>query len=368
MTVFTHFEDLQDPRIDRTKHYDLHSLIFLTISAVVADCEHFTEIADFAEERLGWLQSHGHFLDGRTPSHDILGNLFRRMDPTAFQSCFMRWASEVCGSSNGTLVSMDGKTLRRSHDHGQGKKPIHVISAWSSANRVVLAQMKVDDKSNEITAIPELLALLDLEGAVVSIDAMGCQAKIAERIRDRGGDYLLGTKGNQGGLMQEVELCFVHHAPASVDEQWDKGHGRIESRTCAVLGLPDLPGRFPRWAGIQSLVRIISTREDLTTGARSEEIRFYVSSLKADASRFNDLVRTHWGVENQVHWVLDATFNEDGSRIRKDHGSQNMALIRRAALNICSTYAADKKPLSRRRKSAARSDAYLDAILGFKTR
>lgn len=368
MTLFTHFEDLQDPRIDRTKHYELHSLVFLTISAVVADCEHFTEIADFAAERLGWLQGHGHFLDGRTPSHDILGNLFRRMDPAAFQTCFMRWTSAVCGSSDGALVSIDGKTLRRSHDVSSGKKAIHVISAWSSTNQVVLAQMKVDDKSNEITAIPELLALLDLKGAVVSIDAMGCQTRIAEQIRGGGGDYLLGTKGNQGELMEEVELCFVHHAPASVDEQWDKGHGRIESRTCAVLDSPDLPSRFPRWAGIKSLVRIISTREELTTGTRSEEIRFYVSSLKADACRFNDLVRKHWGVENQVHWVLDVTFNEDGSRIRKDHGSQNMAVIRRIALNICGTYTADKKSSSRRRKSAARSDAYLDAILGFKTR
>lgn len=290
------------------------------------------------------------------------------MDPAAFQSCFMRWTSAVCGSSNGVLASMDGKTLRRSHDHSNEKKAIHVISAWSSTNQVVLAQMKVDEKSNEVTAIPELLALLDLRGAVVGIDAMGRQTGIAEQIRGCGGDYLLVAKVHPGELMEAVKLCFVHHAPASVDEQWDKGHGRIESRTYAVLDLPDLPSRFPRWAGIKSLVRIISTREDLTASARSEEIRFYVSSLKADACRFNDLVRKHWGVGNQVHWVLDVTFNEDGSRIRKDHGSQNMAMIRRIALNICSTCTADKKSLSRRRKSAARSDDYLDAILGFKTR
>ena len=368
MTLFTHFEELQDPRIDRTKHYELQSLIFLTISAVVADCEHYTVIADFGDERLCWLQSHGHFLDGRTPSHDILGNLFRRMDPIAFRTCFMQWTSAVCGSTDGALVSIDGKTLRRSHDHRNGKKAIHVISAWSSSNQVVLAQMKVDDKSNEITAIPELLALLDLKGAAVSIDAMGCQTEIAEGILDRGGEYLLGAKGNQSELMEEVEMCFVHNAPSSVDEQWDKGHGRIESRTCAVIDSPDLQDRFPRWAGLKSLVRIVSTREEVTTGKRSEEIRFYISSLQADAARFNSLVRQHWGVENQVHWVLDVTFDEDGSCIRKDHGSQNMAAIRRIALTICRTFTGDKKSTSRRRKSAARSDAQLDALLGFKTR
>ncbi|MBX2971733.1 MAG: ISAs1 family transposase [Flavobacteriales bacterium] len=368
MTLFSHFEDLQDPRIDRTKHYELGSLVFLTIAAVVADCDSYTQIADFAQDRLEWFQGHGHFMDGRTPSHDVLNNLFRRMAPGEFQACFMRWTSAVCGSADGTLVSIDGKTLRRSHDALEGKRPIHLISAWSSLNQVVLAQMMVDGKSNEITAIPELLALLDLKGAIVSIDAMGCQTAIAEKIIEREGNYLLGLKGNQSELLEMVEIRFVHHRPTSSHTEWDKGHGRIESRICDVIALPAPPDGFAHWKGLKSLVRIVSIRQRVGGGEPVEEIRFYISSAQADAKRFSSWVRGHWGIENKVHWMLDVIFDEDGSRIRKGHGDRNLAIVRRIALNICHLYTDDKKTAVRRRKSAARNDAYLDALLGFKTR
>jgi predicted transposase YbfD/YdcC len=368
MTLFTHFDDLQDPRIDRTRHYELSSLIFLTIAAVVADCEGYSQIADFGEDKLDWFQGHGHFLDGRTPSHDILTTLFRRMEPGKFQQCFMDWTASVCGHTDGQLIAIDGKTLRRSHDAMENKKAIHVISAWSSMNQVVLAQMKVDDKSNEITAIPELLALLDLKGAIVSIDAMGCQKDIAEKILDHGGNYLLGLKGNQSGSLEEVEMIFVHNKPNSTAQQLDKGHGRIESRTCDVIDDPKCLESLNQWKSVKSLVRIRATRQGATRGEPTEEIRFYISSAKADAVHFNSWVREHWGVENKVHWMLDVIFDEDGSRIRKGHADSNMALIRRTALNICQLYTNDKKSIARRRKSAARSEAYLDSLLGFKTR
>ena len=368
MTVFSHFEDLQDPRIERTKRYDLQSLVFLAIAATVADCDSFTQMADFAEERLEWFQGHGHFLGGDTPSHDTLSNLFRRLEPGKFQECFLRWAGAVCGDLGGRLVSIDGKTLRRSHDSSTGKGSIHVVNVWCDSNRMVLAQMKVDDKSNEITAIPELLAMIDIKGAVISIDAIGCQREIVNDILAGEADYLLGVKANQPKLLEQVEMLFVHHGPSSTDHTLDKGHGRIESRTCDIIDQPDLVGQVLGWKGLNTLVRVVATREEIPGGKKTEEVRFYISSARADARQFNAWARGHWGIENRVHWVLDATFREDASRVRKDHGDQNLSLIRKTALNICQLHNRDKKTLVRKRKSAARNSAYLDDLLGFKTR
>ena len=368
MTLFTHFSVLVDPRIDRTKRYPLASLVFLAIAAVVANCESFSQMADFAEFRLEWLQGHGHFKDGRTPSHDTLGNFFRRLDPKVFQRCFQQWTAQVCKITEGRLIAIDGKTLRGSHDAFSGKKALHVISAWSSANQLVLAQMKVDGKANEITAIPELLALLDLKGAVVSIDAMGCQRNIANTILERGGNYLLGLKGNQASLEKEVEMLFVHHAPSSTSEELTKGHGRIESRTCDVIDQPQLVNRITGWNQLHTLVRVRSTRQAAANAEPTEEVRFYISSARADAQRFNTWVRQHWGIENQVHWMLDVIFDEDGSRIRKGHADQNMATIRKTALNICRLLPDPKRTLNRQRMAAALSESYLERLLGFKTR
>lgn len=368
MTVFAQFSEIQDPRIDRTRHYELGSLFFLTIAAAVADCEHFTEIADFAEDRLEWFQSHGHFLDGRTPSHDVLGKLFQRLDPDEFRTCFIRWTIEAAEKTEGRLVGIDGKTLRGSHDLQGGKKATHVVNAWCSANQLVLAQMKVDGKSNEITAIPGLLALLDLTGAIVSIDAMGCQTDIAEAIIGHGGNYLLGLKGNQGNLLEEVEMLFVHNRPDSTHLQLDKGHGRIEERQCDVIDNPALLRAFPAWKDLRSVVRVRSRRQPASGGGPTEEFRFYISSAKADASRFGTWIRQHWGVENKVHWMLDVIFDEDGARIRKGHADQNMATVRRTALNLCRMHHDPKRSLSRKRMTAARRNDYLDLLLGIKRR
>ena len=368
MTTFSQFSAIQDPRVDRTMHYPLSSLFFLTIAAAVADCEDYTEIADFGEDRLDWFQSHGHFMDGRTPSHDVLGKLFQRLNPKEFQECFLRWTADLCQWTQGRLVAIDGKTLRRSHDAQSGKKPTHVINAWSSTNQVVLAQMKVDGKSNEITAMPELLALLDLKGAIVSIDAMGCQTAIAEKIVEHGGSYLLGLKGNQSGLLEEVEMLFVHNKPGSTHHSLDKGHGRIEERRCDVIHNEALPKAFTSWKNLHTVVRLWSKRQNAAGGEPTEEIRFYISSAKADAEHFGTWIRQHWGIENQVHWMLDVIFDEDGSRIRKGHADQNMAIVRRTALNICRLHHDPKKSISRKRMTAARKNDYLDILLGFKRR
>jgi predicted transposase YbfD/YdcC len=293
-----------------------------------------------------------------------LGKLYHRLDPKVFQRCFMRWTSEVCKITEGQLIAIDGKTLRGSHDTFSGKRAIHLISAWSSANQMVLAQMKVDGKSNEITAIPELLAVLDLKGAVVSIDAMGCQTDIASDIRKGGGHYLLGVKGNQATLEEQVEMLFVHHAPNSSSQQANKGHGRVETRTCDVIDNPALLKNIAGWPDLRSIIRVCSTRQRALGGAPTEEIGFYVSSAQADAQRFNSWVREHWGIENQVHWMLDVIFDEDGSRIRKGHADENMAIIRRTALNICRLLPDKKKSLARKRKAAAWSDEHLNLLLG----
>lgn len=369
MTVLKHFDLLEDPRSDHTRHYPLASLIFLAVSAVVANCKHFTEIAAFAEERLKWFQGHGHFLDGFTPSHDVLNDLFKRIDPKGFRECFIAWTAAVSQVSMGRLIAIDGKTVRRSFDRFLGKKAIHIISAWSSTNELVLAQLKVDGKSNEITAVPELLALLDLKGAVVSIDAMGCQKDIAEKIIDRQGDYLLGLKGNQSGTQQQVEMLFVHRAANSSHEEISKGHGRIEVRQCDVIDDPALIAQIEGWPELRSIVRIRSSRQELSAGKEpSEEIRFHISSAQGPAEQFNTWVRQHWGVENKVHWVLDVIFREDEDRIRKGHADENMAIVRHTALNICRLHHDPRKSLSRKRLAAAWSEAYLDRLLGFETR
>jgi predicted transposase YbfD/YdcC len=374
MNALEHFADLEDPRSDHALHYPLASLIFLTLAAVVADRTHFTEIADFAEARLHWFQRHGYFLDGRTPSHDILSGLFRRLDPKAFQQCFLDWTTEVCRVSHGELVAIDGKSdahrpLRRSHDKVLGKKAIHIISAWSSADQVVMAPMKVDDKSNEIVAIPELLALLNLRGAVVSIDAIGCQKDIAEAILEKKADYLLGVKGNQVGLEQQAELLFVHRKPDPSHEDITKGHGRIEMRHCDVIDNPKALASIEGWPALRSIVRIRSQRQILSSGSElSEEIRFYLSSAKADAQGFTTWVKQHWEVENKVHWLLDVNFREDEDRSRKGHADQNMALVRRTVFNICRLFQDPRKSLSRKRKAAAWSEDDLDTLLGVETR
>ena len=263
------------------------------------------------------------------------------------------------------MIAIDGKTLRLSHDADTGKKATHVIHAWSNTNQVVLAQMKVDGKSNEITAIPELLALLDLKGAVVSIDAMGCQTDIAEQVVEHGGSYLLGLKGNQSGLLEEVEMLFVHSKASSTHQDLDKGHGRIEERRCDVINDPVRLNSLAQWKDLRSVIRLCSRRQRTADSEPTEEIRFYISSAKADAQSFGTWIRQHWGVENQVHWILDVIFDEDGSRIRKGHADQNMAIVRRTALNICRLHNDPKKSISRKRMTAARKNDYLDKLLGF---
>lgn len=363
MDLLEPFEELEDPRIDRTKRYPLNSLLLLILSAVVSDCQGASEIAHFGLAKLHWFKRHGHFGDDKIPSHDTIGDLLKRLDPKAFAACFARWTARVCSITEGELVAIDGKRLRGSYDRYDGKEAIHMISAWSHQDQIVLGQLQVDGKSNEITAIPALLALLDLTGAVVSIDAMGCQKDIATAIRERKAHYLLGLKANQPELLEEVELAFVHHKISTHHQQDTKGHGRVESRICDVIDDPTLLSLADHWKDLASLVRVRSVTYHQGDAKTTEQVRFYLSSLVADADRFNTLVRQHWGIENSMHWVLDVTFQEDASRVRKGHADLNLAIVRRWALNLCKLDQTPKLTMNLKRKSASYSDAFREQLL-----
>ncbi len=368
MDLLEPFEKLEDPRIDRTKRYPLNSMLLLTLSAVVSDCQGPSEIAHFGLAKLEWFKRHGHFTDNKVPSHDTIGDLLKRLDPDGFAACFARWTVQLCSISEGELVAIDGKRLRGSYDRFDGKEAIHMISAWSHQNQVVLGQLQVEGKSNEITAIPVLLELLDLAGAVVSIDAIGCQKHIATLIRERKADYLLGLKANQPDLLEEVELAFLHHKTASHHRQDTKGHGRVETRICDVIQDPTLLSNADQWRDLRTLVRIHAITHHLRDNKTTEQVRFYISSLKADAGRFNELVRAHRGIENSLHWVLDVTFQEDASRVRKGHADRNLATARRWALNLCTLDQTPTLSLNLKRKQASCSDAFREHLLRIKTR
>ena len=363
MSLLDAFSTLPDPRIDRTKVYPMETIIFLTIAAVVSGCDSFTDIEDFGHAKLVWLKKFVEFPDDRIPSHDTLGDFFKRMDPEKFQQCFVQWTSHVCGITEGELISLDGKTLRRSHDREDGKAPIHMVSAWAELNELVLGQVKTEEKSNEITAIPALLSVLEIKGAIVSIDAMGCQKAIATQIIAQGADYILALKGNQEELHEQVKALFRHITPASADDHITKDHGRIEQRRCTVIDDLDPLDEAAGWDSMSSVVRIETVRETLSTGKKAQETRYYISSLRADAKRFNSLIRGHWGIENKLHWVLDVNFNEDGSRLRKGHADQNMSTIRRIALNLIKLDPDKKKSQRVKRKKAGWSDSFRESLM-----
>ena len=368
MDLLEPFDELEDPRIERTKRYPLNSLLLLILSAVVSNRQGASEIAHFGLAKLDWSKRHGHFTDDKVPSHDTIGDLLKRLDPIAFAACFARWTARICILSEGELVAIDGKRLRGSYDRHDGKDAIHMISAWSHQNQIVLGQLLAEGKSNEITAIPALSALLDIAGAVVSIDAIGCQKHIATAIRERKAHYLLALKANQPELLEEVELAFVHHKISSHHQHDTKGHGRVGSRICDVIDDPFLLSQVDQWKDLVSLVRINTViyhvRDDKTT----EQTRFYLSSLKADATRFNQPVRQHWGIENSLHWVMDVTFQEDASRVRKGHADRNLALVRRWALGLCKLDQTPKLSVNLKRKSASYSDPFREQLLRIKTR
>ncbi|MBF0549716.1 MAG: ISAs1 family transposase [Deltaproteobacteria bacterium] len=366
-TILDEFKAVPDPRIiSRTRH-KLIDIITITICATICGADDWIEIVDYGLSKYEWLTS---FLDlpNGIPSHDTFSRVFSILSPEAFNRCFSNWINTVFGQPESDVLPIDGKTLRRSHDRSSGKSAIHIVSAWSTKLGISIGQVKTDAKSNEIKAIPELLDILEPKGCIVTIDAMGCQTKIAKQIIDKGGDYLLALKGNQGTLHDDVELFFsdaertsFKDIPFCYHETTDGDHGRIEVRKYTTVSDIDWLNGKDKWASLKTIGMVESERHigDKITA----EKRYYISSIDNDAQMFAKAVRSHWGIENSLHWVLDVTFREDESRIRKGNSAENMAVIRHMALNLLKQEKTAKASMKVKRKRCGWDNDYLLKIL-----
>ena len=362
------FDGIQDPRMDRTKLHLLSDMLVITLCAVICGADNWVEIEIFGKAKLEWLRAFLVLPNG-IPSHDTFGRVFSLLDPDQLERCFRRMTAALAESTGGKLIAVDGKTLRRSFDRASAKAAIHMVSAWSEMNHVVLGQVATDAKSNEITAIPRLLEMLDIAGSVVTIDAMGCQKAIAEKIVDQDGHYVLQVKGNQETLHNRLQETFdeltcgsLPHVPYSFHEEVNKGHGRVETRRIWTTQWIDWYSARSDWAGLKTFVCVESVRTigDHTSTAR----RYYISDLGGqDAKTMLQYVRGHWGIENKLHWSLDVSFREDDLRNRAGHSAENFSRMRRLALNLLRQDKICKSGVNGKRLKACLEQDYLLKIL-----
>lgn len=366
---FVHFSVLSDPRMDRTKKHFLVDILFIAVCTILCGGEGFTDMELFGESKQDWLRKYLELPHG-IPSHDTFRRLFSILDPQAFGECFTRWSQALHEATNGEVIALDGKAVRHSFDTFSGQPALHMVSAWASENGLALGQVRVDEKSNEITAIPKLLEMIDVKGRIITTDAMGCQRDVAKRIVDKKGDYLFCLKGNQESLHDEVKYFFDECRAANYEdvehryfESVEKDHGRIETRRCWIVE-EDAIGwleRGDQWPGLRSIAAIQSQRKirDKTT----VETRYFISSLAGRAEKVASAAREHWAIENSLHYVLDVTFNEDKSRIRKDNAPENLVVLRRIALNMVKKEHTRKGSVRSRVKTAGWDNTYLEQIL-----
>ena len=360
-----HFEDLPDPRQPGKVTYPLDEILLLCLLAVMAGADTFTDIALFGAKKLDFLRRFRPYRDG-TPTHDHLGDILATIDAEAFQRCFVAWVSALTGIPEG-VVAIDGKTVRRSHHKSKGKAAIHMVSAFAARQRLVLGQVKVAEKSNEIIAIPKLLDMLAIEGAIVTIDAMGCQRDIARKIVAKKADYILALKGNQSSLQEDVRLLAAEQrangfkdTKISQHQTIDSDHGRIETRDITVIHDVGWLRERHDWPGLNGVVIVESQR---ATGDKTErETRFYITSLVLLAALIGPMVREHWAVENSLHWVMDMIFRDDECRVRTDHAPANFTTIKHMALNLIRR-ASGKHSLRARRKVAAWDEDFLASMI-----
>lgn len=372
-SIATHFCQLDDPRRDHGKLHSLHDILVLTICGTICGADGFAAIEEYGHAKYEWLQG---FLDlsHGIPSHDTIGRVFSLVETEQFEACFLAWMQSVFEATDREVVALDGKRLRRSYDHHSNKAALHMVGAWATENRLLLGGIETEDKSNEIKAIPELIKLLDLTGCIVTIDAAGCQLEIAREILSQGADYVLSLKENQGGLFADVEALFKRaRLPTKPTEgvtrqgigfacTIDGDHGRIEHRRCWAIpvserGLIDAEA----WPDLNTVVMIERQRE--VGPSVSVERHYYISSLPADAAHLLGVIRTHWQVENRLHWVLDVVFSEDQSRIRKGHAAANLALVRRLAVSALQREQSLKRGIAIKRLRAGWNEDYLFKVL-----
>jgi predicted transposase YbfD/YdcC len=366
IAVFSTLEELTDPRIERTRRHELFELLVVALCGTIAGSDGWTDVERFGNDRLDWLRTFLRLENG-IPSHDTFGRVFAMLDPSRLAACIQQWLDDV-GRQIGKHIAIDGKTLRGSFDRAAGKNPLHLVSAWACEARLTLGQIATDSKSNEITAIPLLLELLDLKGATVTIDAMGCQKDIAQKIVQGKGDYLLALKDNHPKLVQAVADEFAAALVADVSPPDMRRHvtvetnrGRQERREYYTLPSPrTLPG-FADWAKLATIVMVIRTT--LSGERETSEVSYFLSSLPTKVKNLARLIRQHWSVESQLHWILDVTFAEDASRIRKLHAPQTTAMLRRLAVSILSVDTAIKDNIRGKRYRACLSTDTLERIL-----
>ena len=365
-----HFGKITDPRMDRTKHHKLIDIIAIAICAVICGAESWVDIELFGNSKVHWLATFLELPNG-IPSHDTFGRVFSLLDAQQFQLAFYEWVWAVNEIIQGQVINIDGKCLRGSDEQRLGKRAIYMVSAWAVENEIVLGQRKVDEKSNEITAIPELLKILSISGCIVTIDAMGTQTNIAKTIREAKADYVLSVKDNQGHLFEDIATLFAvdqaqnfKYASFEYKKTVNKGHGRIEVRECWSTSNPEylnLIRGLQNWTDLQSIIMIICTR--IIGDQETKYVRYYISSLPSNAERILHAVRSHWSIENKLHWVLDVALNEDRSRIRKDQAPENFAVLRHMALNLLKQEKSAKGGIHAKQFQAALNEEYLLKVL-----
>lgn len=357
----THFGELPDTRQSAKVTYPLEDILFITLCGVVAGAEGWSEIRDYADGHIDWFQQDGYLRDG-VPVDDTIARIISRIDPEQFRACFINWMQAVHESTEGQLIAIDGKTLRSSYQRGDRQSTIHMVNAFSCANKVVLGQVKTSEKSNEITAIPELIQLLDVQSTLVSIDAMGCQTSIAEQIVEQGGDYLFTLKSNQGKLCKAVEDAFakIRRAPLG-GLTFEQKRGRIEARTYHVLGAEEVSKAFPQWPELKTIGMSMSFRQQQ---GKAPELtyRYPISSASLSEKQLAEAVRSHWAVENSLHWVLDVSMGEDDCQIHQNHGAENWSMLRHLALNMLRAEPS-KGSIPAKQKRAWMKASYLEAVL-----
>jgi len=370
-TFLRHFEAVEDPRMDNhNRRHNFHDILVITILGAICGADNWSEICHFAESKIDWLKSFLELPNG-IPSHDTFGRVFSKIDPHEFEECFMEWISSLTIDISKEIIAIDGKTLRGSHNRKKGVKPLHLVSAWAVKNKLTLGQIKTEEKSNEITAIPRLLNMLDIKGSIVTIDAMGCQKKIAQQIVKKEADYVLALKENQETLHNDIASIFKMgwEGPKKYKKMLNRikvektrSHGRIERRRYTLISARDNLSFSLRWPGLKGIGMIETTRT--VNNEVEKSVRYFLTSL--DYERIDDFMaaaRQHWGIEINLHWSLDVSFREDDNRVRSGNAAENLAIVRRIALNLLKQEKSVKNGITCKRKKAGWDHKYLLKVL-----